>query len=202
MAVKQMGMGPRPGGKAGPAGVEQQARERIELGKELLSAAEAYSARQAAAVEALRQEQAGLREEIQREVSQSLRTYDQTVGALERRLTERMEALEQTVEALGAQWRQAHEFLTGMVRRCETLMDQSRVMLERSEAGRLGSLGGQRAVRGDSAGRAAAPPTKGVREVGTGDNTVEETVEEEDGPPPLIYTQAVELLRGRRPQGV
>ena len=198
MAVKQTVIGQRPTVTAAATGIDQQARQRIELGKELLSAAEAYSARQAAAVEALRKDQAQLRDEVQREVSQSLRSYDQTVADLEQRLTTRMDEIQRAVEALDGQWRQAHEMLFGMVRRCEALLDQSRVMLERGAPSR-GAGKVQRPIRPDSAARTATPASPPApREV----PPAAAPPDDDDAPPPLIYTQAVELLRGKRPQGV
>lgn len=109
--------------------VQAQAEQRVKLGQQLFKAAEARVSTHRAMIDEIKGEQAKLRDEVQRDVAQSLQSYDQWVGKLDERLTEAMRSLEARLDTLQNEWQATQAKIEHMLRRSEALLDQSRVLL-------------------------------------------------------------------------
>ncbi len=109
--------------------VQQQADQRLKLGLQLFKAAEAQTTQQHALLDVVKQEQTQLRQEIREDVARSLRDYDLWVGALEKRLVERLDEHEQKLKDLEESWTRIDNRLQTTMLRAETLLDQTRYLL-------------------------------------------------------------------------
>ncbi|MEX0652818.1 MAG: hypothetical protein WD534_02210 [Phycisphaeraceae bacterium] len=116
--------------------VQAQVEQRVKLGVQLFRSAEVQLTQQQDLLAEARQEQAQLREQLEADVTRSLRAYDQWMGHMDDRLTRTVDKLEQRLDTLQAQWEQTESRLEQMVRRSETLLNQSRSMLETGQTRR------------------------------------------------------------------
>lgn len=112
--------------------VRAQAEQRIKLGAELLKAAEKHAGQARSYVEQMCAAQADEREQLERDVQSSLHEYDQWIARIDSDLTQRMDSVEEKLEAMHEQWCSAEQRIGRMIRRAETLFDQSRLLLERT----------------------------------------------------------------------
>ncbi len=109
--------------------VQEQADQRLKLGLQLFKAAEAQATQHHAVLDSVKQEQAQLRQDIREDVARSLRDYDQWVGALEKRLLERMDDHARRLEELENNWAGVEQRMETMLRRAEAMLDQTRCLL-------------------------------------------------------------------------
>ncbi|MBI1336304.1 MAG: hypothetical protein GC164_05010 [Phycisphaera sp.] len=109
--------------------VKDQAEQRVKVGMQLFRAAEAHTTQYQHAINEIKVEQQALREEIQRDMTQTLRSYDQWVHQIEGRVNDRVQQLDERLEQVEQRWAEMEERIMLLVRRAETLFDQSRIML-------------------------------------------------------------------------
>jgi len=113
--------------------VQTQAEQRVKLGMQLFKSAESRLAAQSDMLERVRQEQKGLREQVQQDVAKSLQSYDQWMGQIDERFTTAMQLLEQKVDAMGQQWQTMRDEMAALMGRSEMLLDQSRCLVEQAQ---------------------------------------------------------------------
>ncbi len=109
---------------------EEAAEERVKMGVQLFKAAEQHTVRQQAMVDQIKADQEHLREEIRADVARSMQAYDQWVGKMDEDFTGALKGLEKRIDDLQAQWTKSQERIDNMMRRSESLLDQSRSMVE------------------------------------------------------------------------
>jgi len=103
----------------------------LAVGVQSVKAAEAMVSESISELDALRAEQEELRQKMREEVVQSLRSYDQWVGRVERDVTEVVHLLDERLANLESKWEKMQGQLQAMVHRAEALLDQSVVLLGR-----------------------------------------------------------------------
>jgi chromosome segregation ATPase len=114
--------------------VQSQAEQRVKIGTQLLKAAEAHASQTQTYVEQVRTEQNELREKLEREVAGALTQYEQWVGTIDESISRRVQAVEDKLASLDKHWEEAEQRLTRLVKRAETMFDQSRTLLEAATA--------------------------------------------------------------------
>ena len=80
-------------------------------------------------LDSFKTEQQQLKEELEQDVAQSLQAYDQWVGKIDENLTTAIRNLEGRINQLQEQWNDSKKRIDTMIHRSESLMDQSRVMV-------------------------------------------------------------------------
>jgi len=110
--------------------VQLQAEQRVQLGAQLLKAAEAHTSQTQSYVEEMRQEQDGLRQKLEHDVAAALTKYEEWVGTIDDTLAQRMQDVESKLGELGAHWSQAEQKIERLAKRAEQMFDQSRMLLE------------------------------------------------------------------------
>jgi hypothetical protein len=114
--------------------VQAQAEQRLKLGSQLFKAAQAQTLQQRTLAEELRRSQDGLREEMRQDATKTLHQCEQWMGAMDDRFTSRIRQLEDRLDVLHGQWTEAQQRIDGLMRRAETLLDQSRTLLDHTVA--------------------------------------------------------------------
>ncbi|MCC7146616.1 MAG: hypothetical protein IT443_09235 [Phycisphaeraceae bacterium] len=109
--------------------VQAQAEQRLKLGVQFFKAAEAHVSGHQDQLNEVRAAQQALREELQKDVTTSLRQYDSQLEKRDHELTERISVLEARLAKLEARWTHVNENVTTMAQRAEALLEQSRCML-------------------------------------------------------------------------
>ncbi len=107
--------------------VQAQAEQRVELGLKLFKAAQTQTDAHKDVIAKIKTEQQELRDEVHRDVAQSLHSYDQWVGQIDETFTRSIEALEEKIEKLQATW-------THTQQRIETMIQRSSQMLQNAPA--------------------------------------------------------------------
>ena len=156
--------------------VQMQAEQRLKLGSQLFKAAQAQTLQQRTLAEEMRRSQDGLREEMRQDATKTLHQCEQWMGAMDDRFTSRIRQLEDRIDVLHGQWTEAQQRIDGLMRRAETLLDQSRTMLDGAVTPR------GLAVAGAAAPAPAAPAAKPQSS-------------SESGP---LYTRLLDKLRERQ----
>ncbi|MCC7204495.1 MAG: hypothetical protein IT441_05400 [Phycisphaeraceae bacterium] len=110
---------------------QDQVEQRLAVSVQSVKAAEAMVSESISELDALRAEQDELRQQMREEVVQSLRSYDQWVGRVERDVTEVVHLLDERLASLESKWEKMQGQLQAMVHRAEALLDQSVVLLGR-----------------------------------------------------------------------
>jgi len=110
--------------------VQDQAEQRVKLGVQLFKAAEAHVANHQELVDGVRTEQKQLQQRLQEDVARSLHQYDQWVTQVDEGLTNRLHELEGKLDQLQRQWTETEKRIDGLMRRAETMFDQSRSLLQ------------------------------------------------------------------------
>lgn len=106
--------------------VDKASKQRLQLGAELLHAAQAQASRAKAVFDQVRAEQNTLKEELQNDLASSLQTYDQWMAQFDQRFTARLKSIEDRVDALSDQWSAVEQRIVALVGRAETLLDHMR----------------------------------------------------------------------------
>jgi len=101
--------------------VQAQAEQRIALGKQLFKAAEARMRGESDVLSQVRKEQAGLREQLHREFTESLHSYDQWLGQMDENFTIAIRALEEKIDAVAAQVESDRHRAERLLHRAEAL---------------------------------------------------------------------------------
>ena len=109
--------------------IQEKAAKRVKLGMQLYRAAEVHTVNQQSLLDSFKTEQQQLKEELEQDVAQSLQAYDQWVGKIDENLTTAIRNLEGRINQLQEQWNDSKERIDTMIHRSESLMDQSRVMV-------------------------------------------------------------------------
>ncbi len=102
--------------------VQDQAEQRIALGKQLFKAAEARMRADGDVLKQVRREQEALREQLHREFAESLHSYDQWVGKLDENFTNALRGLERRIDAVVAELDTGRQRIDHMLRRAESLL--------------------------------------------------------------------------------
>ena len=110
--------------------VTEQAQQRVQLGMQLFKAAEAYTTHQQDLLREFKGQQESLRDQIQKDVASTLQTYDQWMARFDQSFTRSLAKLEKKVDTLQHQWEASQLQIATLTRRAESLLDQSRVLLE------------------------------------------------------------------------
>ena len=108
--------------------VDQQAVDRIQLGLKLFKAAQAHATRQQKIIEKLKSQQEDLRQEIQKDITSSLQTYDQWMAQFDQRFTAKILQLGEKIDAMKDHWVKDHKKIETMIRRAESLLDQTKYL--------------------------------------------------------------------------
>ncbi len=110
--------------------VTAQAQQRVQLGMQLFKAAEAYTTQQQDLLGQIKDQQDHLRDQIQKDVASTLQTYDQWMARFDQNFTRSLTKLETKIDTLQRQWEASQLQIATLTRRAETLLDQSRVLLQ------------------------------------------------------------------------
>lgn len=114
--------------------VQDQAEQRVNLGMKLFKAAQTHATHQHELIQELKAHQEQMRQEMQHDIAASLQTYDQWMATFDENFTRKLHQLEekidQKIDALNEKWETTQQRIVEMVRRSETLLDQSRRMLK------------------------------------------------------------------------
>lgn len=110
--------------------VQSQAEQRVKLGMQLFKAAEARISHQQDVLGQVKTLQEQLREQVNQDVAKSLHSYDQWLGRIDESFTTAIRKLNEKVDALQADMTQNESRIQNMLARAETLLDQSRCMIE------------------------------------------------------------------------
>ena len=102
--------------------MQAQAEQRIALGKQLFKAAEARIQAESDVLGQVRKEQAGLREQLHREFTESLHSYDQWLGQMDENFTVAIRALEEKIDAVAAQVESDRHRAEQMLHRAEAML--------------------------------------------------------------------------------
>lgn len=109
--------------------VQNQADQRLQLGLKLFKAAEAHATKQQTLVDHFRHEQERLRDDVQRQVTSSLQSYDKWVGELNQGFTSSIKNLEERLDKLQDDWSGAQKRIEEMMKRSESLLERDRLQL-------------------------------------------------------------------------
>ena len=107
-----------------------QAEQRIALSKKLFDAAEARTVHNQKLLEQFKAAQDELRRELHEDVAASLRDYDQWMGRIDEGFTRKMRELHERLDRLETQWGQAQQQVEDMMLRAQSLLEQSKGMLD------------------------------------------------------------------------
>lgn len=197
--------------------VQAQAEQRVALGLQLFKAAEAYATKHQDMIQQLRQEQDGLRQQMETDVARSLRRYDDWIGKVDRDLAQAVVGIEQKIQQVQTQWGQIQKRVEHLVSRAEQMLDQSRCLMERladqveqQETDQAGTP--PAAIPSmDAATAEEAPLSIAAHELESGQDNQYELATQPDSPsdsdrpdapsaseePSVIYTQLVDRMRKR-----
>ena len=106
--------------------VQQQADERVKLGRRLFEAAEARLERHQDLLGQIRKEQDKLREQMQDDVASSLQSYDQWMGRIDEDFT-------RAIDALGDRMDQMEREMAGSRGSMEQMLTQTGELLEQTQ---------------------------------------------------------------------
>jgi chromosome segregation ATPase len=110
--------------------VQAQAEQRVKIGTQLLKAAEAQASQTQSYIEQVRAEQNELREKLEKEVASAMGQYERWIGSIDETLSNRMQQVEEKLASIDKQWEEAEQRVARLVKRAETMFDQSRTLLE------------------------------------------------------------------------
>lgn len=164
--------------------VQAQAEQRVKLGVQLFKAAEAHAAQHQKALDEVRAEQRQLHEELKRDMTSSLHTYDQWISKIDQDLSASVKGLEKKITDLQSQWDQTHKRIEAMLKRSEAMLDQARYAQPAGKAPVAPPAAA--VVQTPPPAEAPALPAAPTDFVADGQATAEQ---------PSIYTQVVERLR-------
>lgn len=111
------------------ARVQAQTEQRIALGRQLFKAAEARIRAESDVVKQVRRENEALKEQLHREFTESLHSYDQWVGQIDESFTTAIRALEQKIDAVASQSEADRRHVASLVARAEALLGQAQMKL-------------------------------------------------------------------------
>jgi len=111
------------------ARVQAQAEQRIALGKQLFKAAEARIRAESDVIKQVRKENEVLREQLHREFTESLHSYDQWVGQIDENFTTAIRALEEKIDAVAEQSASDRRKVASLIARAEALLGQAQMKL-------------------------------------------------------------------------
>ncbi len=110
--------------------LQTQADQRVELGMQLLHAAQAHTTRQQAMFNQLKSQQQRLREEMQNDIARSLQTYDQWMAKFDQTFTAKLTKLESRIDAIQTKWTATEHRIATILRRFEGLLNQHQCSLQ------------------------------------------------------------------------
>ncbi len=111
------------------ARVQAQAEQRIALGKQLFKAAEARIRAESDVIKQVRKENEVLKDQLHREFTESLHSYDQWVGQIDESFTTAIRALEEKIDAVAEQSAADRKQVVSLVARAEALLAQAQMKL-------------------------------------------------------------------------
>lgn len=109
--------------------VQAQAEQRIKVGLQLFKAAEGHATHLHTDIQQLKDEQARLRKSLEEDVARSLQSYDQWVGRMDENFTKALRLLEDKMGAIERRFNETQIRMDRMLKRAETLLEQSTQML-------------------------------------------------------------------------
>lgn len=109
--------------------VQAQAEQRIKVGLQLFKAAETHATQQHSDIQQLKDEQSRLRKNLEEDVARSLQAYDQWVGRMDENFTKALRLLEDKMGAIERRFNETQVRMDRMVKRAETLLEQSTQLL-------------------------------------------------------------------------
>ena len=111
------------------ARVQAQAEQRIALGTQLFKAAEARIRAESDVIKQVRKENEVLRDQLHREFTESLHSYDQWVGQIDESFTTAIRALEEKIDAVSEQSAADRKKVASLVARAEALLAEAQMKL-------------------------------------------------------------------------
>jgi len=111
--------------------VRAQAEQRVQLGMQLLNAAQVHTHRQLDLFNQFTAQQTRAREQMQNDIASTLQTYDQWMASFDQRFTERLKSMEEKIDSMQQHWSTTESKIAKLLNRAQALMDQSRTLRHR-----------------------------------------------------------------------